>query len=729
MRKLIISILLTISFLCFSQIQHKGFPIGKIYNQNNTTRTSSLPKMVEMPIFEIPEEDLLNTKHKTLKFAHAFNVNLTPENAGTWTQLDDGSKVWQLSIKSKNAASINLIFSKFKLPKGGKIFIYNSDMTHIIGAFTEANNKKNGILPTLPIKGDEIAVEYQEPANAEFKALLEIGQVNHDYSNVFNHLKIGNFGDAQSCEVNANCYTDTIHQSTLRSVVKIIINGTELMSGTLVNNTAQDGTPYVLTAAHGFENYEYNASKTLFIFNYQTPSCDYNIEGTREQSIAGGTLVSHSPKVNNESLDFALVELSTTPPTTYRAVYAGWDISDKATQNTFCIHHPVGDVKKISTSNSLLSKSTLILKDFTYRENAHWKVNEWTKGATDGGSSGSGLFNENGQIIGALSGGSSSCSYKGADYFYRLDLAWKYKSTEDRQLAHWLDPKNLGTTKIGAHESPESQKCSKVSHIDTDSKITFEKNESIGNIAGTNNAGITHFVEKFENDAQKEILGFYFMTSEGSSSSVVYTSIWEGDEYPETEVYNEILLIKEWGNGDSELGNICGIYPKNDFTMRENFLQLETPISVKGNYFIGFEIENDTNFPDFALLYSDNDSINYALYFDTQWHPYTELHKHNKATSLWIEPIVQNKISSSITKTNTEAKAKLHPNPVRDGEILTLKNINSNKQIEIFNILGQKQSFKASILSKNQIQINTDKLSSGIFILKTGQEHLIFEKR
>ena len=35
----------------------------------------------------------------------------------------------------------------------------------------------------------------------------------------------------------------------IKSVVRILTGGT-LCTGTLVNNTAQDGTPYVLTAEH-----------------------------------------------------------------------------------------------------------------------------------------------------------------------------------------------------------------------------------------------------------------------------------------------------------------------------------------------------------------------------------------------------------------------------------------------------------------------------------------------
>ena len=48
---------------------------------------------------------------------------------------------------------------------------------------------------------------------------------------------------------------------------------------------------------------------------------------------------------------------------------------------------------------------------------------QWSKGTTEGGSSGSGLIRSNGYLIGVLTGGSASCSNQtGSDYFGRLDV-------------------------------------------------------------------------------------------------------------------------------------------------------------------------------------------------------------------------------------------------------------------------------------------------------------------
>ena len=46
----------------------------------------------------------------------------------------------------------------------------------------------------------------------------------------------------------------------------------------------------------------------------------------------------------------ALLQLNTTPPASYNVFYTGWDAAPAATSATG-IHHPSGDIKKISFDN------------------------------------------------------------------------------------------------------------------------------------------------------------------------------------------------------------------------------------------------------------------------------------------------------------------------------------------------------------------------------------------
>lgn len=730
MKRILPYILLLISFATQAQIQHAGFPIGNINTTAKTLR-SAKPTVVEMPAFNI--DSLLkteeNSQYKTLKFAQPFNVDLSPDNCGQWYTNDDGSKVWQVTIKSEDASSINVIFDQFKLPQGGKVFIYNTDMTHIIGAFTADNNKASGILPTLPVYGSEIVVEYQEPSNAEFEAQLSIGQVNHDYTNIFNTMKVGYFGDSEECEKDVTCYTDDIYEKTRRSTVKLIINGSELMTGTLINNTKEDGTPYVLTAAHGFEDHDYSVAKTLFIFNYQVPLCFTDLEGTREQSIAGGTMLSYSPKVEDEALDFALVEMSVKPPTAYLPYYAGWSRSSTSPSYSFCIHHPQGDVKKISFDDNAMLKKTLNANGITYYPYGHWNVVEWEVGVTEGGSSGSGIFNPQGQLIGGLSAGAASCASPRNDYFYRFDLSWEAAPESNRQLAYWLDTQDTDVQKLGPYEPSEVTKTTRITHINDNSDITVVKDLASGNIAGNNTLGITHFVEKFSNTEEKIILGFYFIAAEGKPASIVNTTIWTGSDKPEQEVHSESLLIKRWGYSSYSppAGTIGGFFPKDSLDMQENFVLFDEPITVTGNYFIGFEVNNEQDSPDFGMTLSYTNSEDNALYYDTQWHSYLDLTGYNKATTLWIDPVVTSSGVSSIPSQSVSS-LRAYPNPVKTGEALTIAAEIAPTQIAIYDVLGVSQRVLVSSKSHSHISLNIDHLDQGLYILRTENEQVLFQK-
>ncbi|HEY0979051.1 MAG TPA: hypothetical protein VGE21_16390, partial [Flavobacteriales bacterium] len=60
-----------------------------------------------------------------------------------------------------------------------------------------------------------------------------------------------------------------------------------------------------------------------------------------------------------------------------------------------------------------------------------WRVPVWDVGTTEPGSSGSGLWNANHQLIGQLYGGQASCDNNVNDYYGRLSESWEF-------LAEWL---------------------------------------------------------------------------------------------------------------------------------------------------------------------------------------------------------------------------------------------------------------------------------------------------
>ena len=60
-------------------------------------------------------------------------------------------------------------------------------------------------------------------------------------------------------------------------------------------------------------------------------------------------------------------------------------------------------------------------------------------GTTEGGSSGSGLWNESHRLIGQLQGGFAACGNDDPDWYGRFDVSWDGASSASR-LRDWLDP-------------------------------------------------------------------------------------------------------------------------------------------------------------------------------------------------------------------------------------------------------------------------------------------------
>ena len=97
------------------------------FNMNERTQK----KMPAIDLARILKEDM---EEEELgfppRFGYKHRVNYTLENSGEWITLPNGSRLWQLTISSPGALSINLLYDKFWLPDGAKLWTYSNDHKH-----------------------------------------------------------------------------------------------------------------------------------------------------------------------------------------------------------------------------------------------------------------------------------------------------------------------------------------------------------------------------------------------------------------------------------------------------------------------------------------------------------------------------------------------------------------------------------------------------------------------
>ena len=384
-------------------------------------------------------EDAQAPKDEPMRFGAPQDVQLDLRQLGREESLPDGGRLWRLRISSPGAHSLNFLYDDFQLPPGARLFLYNDDASQVVGAFTEFNNKEDGSFATQPVAGDAVTLEYEEPAGVAWPGRVRLGRVVHAYRNLFGMVEAErDYGDSGSCNNNVNCTEGNPWNSEIRSVAMILTaGGFRVCSGALVNNIAQDLRQYFLTANHCLGG----ETSWIFMFNYQSPSC-FNQNGPTTDTVQGCVR-----RATLADSDFALLELNEPIPDDYNVVYAGWSAQDVAATAGVCIHHPTGDIKKISFENDDLVSDRYLGNQGVVA--SHWKVTDWDDGTTEPGSSGSPIFDTNHRIVGQLHGGYASCTSQTADWFGKFSMSWNRGSSSATRLRDWLDPLNTQQLTVG----------------------------------------------------------------------------------------------------------------------------------------------------------------------------------------------------------------------------------------------------------------------------------------
>ncbi len=401
-------------------------------------------KDIDTWIFETPDisslqaEDAINDPKGTAPWRFGYNnyTDLNLNNSGTWIETINGSKIWRVVLSCEDALTVNLTFTESFIPEGNELYVYNPEKDFILGSFNE-NHIYKGELGTELVPGNTVVVEYFIP-NGNDLGVINVSTVTHGYRTA-NEFSEKAFGSSGGCNMNANCPDGATWVNERNSVVMLVSGSSGFCTGALINNTLNDGTPYVLTANHCYSN----PTNWIFRFNWQSANCNNPGGQPSFVSLSGATLRSRRTPT-----DFCLVEITGgldngTVPASYNPFFAGWDNTGDVPSSTVCIHHPAGDIKKISFDDDAASISQSMGSS---EASSTWTV-QWDRNTTtEGGSSGSPLFDQNHRIIGQLWGGGASCQNINApDYYGRVSKSWNPSgSNTTNQLEHWLDPNSAG---------------------------------------------------------------------------------------------------------------------------------------------------------------------------------------------------------------------------------------------------------------------------------------------
>jgi len=407
--------------------------------------------LVEFPPLDLAAvravDELREQAGEPPRYAISREVSIDPNERGLWETADSETLVWRLRVRAAGAQSINLGFTRCRLPAESRLLIYDAhDPSRAIRPFTRADNDAHGQLWTPPITTDDLVVELLVDMKQVGEVELELGHVGQGYrAFVAPVLRPG--PASGSCNVDVVCPEGDDWRNEIGAVAAISTGGAIFCTGFLVNNTGADGTPYFMTANHcGVSSG--NAASLVVFWNFENSAC-------RPVGASGGAGDGTLTEFNTGSIwragygpsDFTLVELDDLPDPGWGVTFAGWDRSSVDPLGAIGIHHPDGEEKRISFENDPLA-TTAYLGGTSPADGTHLRILDWDLGTTEPGSSGSPLFSPEHRVIGQLHGGYAACGNDLEDWYGRFSVSWTGGGAASSRLSDWLDPGATGAVTV-----------------------------------------------------------------------------------------------------------------------------------------------------------------------------------------------------------------------------------------------------------------------------------------
>ena len=453
-RTLLAAFLIITSISSFAQSTPPGYSMHE--NDLNSLTTYELQTFDNAELVARAEED--DKLGKMSMYGEFVNTSLDIAQEGRWTTDLNGNQICQFRFKTDGAKGVGIIFNNFYLPQGAQFYMYAADRSWFEGPFDFTENHPTGAYRSPDMIGDEAIFEYVQPGNVVGTPRLEVKKFVHFYRFMEDPREDrGGVGTSEACEIDVNCPEGTAWADQRQAVVRLSLvagNGVGFCTGSLVNNTSYDCKNYILTAMHcTIDSDASDLSSSTVRFNFQRANCGSGSAPMSQQKVGLILRADSNDNGGASGSDFALVEMEDPIPNNYNPYYAGWEttttapVADVNGHRVWCIHHPAGDAKKFSTGGNVVSASW-------GASNHHWRVTwvatQTDHGVTEGGSSGSPIFNKDKKIVGTLTGGGSFCNAPTSpDYYGKMDRHWTGNpNPANEDLVDWLDAAGTGITSL-----------------------------------------------------------------------------------------------------------------------------------------------------------------------------------------------------------------------------------------------------------------------------------------
>ena len=344
------------------------------------------------------------------QFAVDVAHKVSSATAGRW-QVVGRTATWTYGIRIPGAVSLSFHATRVTLPAGGTLTMSAGGETY---RFAGRDLHRPDFWSRVGL-GDELDLQMTVPLRMRRQALLEIGSFQAGYRSLAPgqpdnpHYKIlqqrrgqATAAASSTCVENYACDATGATQEASHSSVAVIVANQYACSGTLVNDVAQDGAPYILTARH-CENGTAAGGD---------PAAAANVAVYWDAVAACGSLL---PSIFNaaapyqygaatvvEQQDVWLIRLASLPAAS-DAYYSGWDATPTAPVGGYSIHYANADTQQFVTwAGTAVARTVSAATLGVGYSTTFWELVN-SLGSVDHGASGAALFSSGNAVVGVLS--------------------------------------------------------------------------------------------------------------------------------------------------------------------------------------------------------------------------------------------------------------------------------------------------------------------------------------
>ena len=326
----------------------------------------------------------------------------------------DGGYVYTLTLRSAGATALRIHFDQFSLPEGASVFLYTED-GQAFGPYAARGPQGNGEFWSHTVMGEELSLQLRQIGPVSGRDLgttrLRISELGHLRPRYLGFCS-GNAGCVQNIEC-GNTDPDINDAKNAIAHMQWVSGGFIYIctGGLLADTDSGSEVPLFLTANHCLSRDRDAASLENF-FQYTKPcgtggDCD-DLFDTRANHPQGLRTLGASVLSTSRNTDHTLLQLSESAPA--GSAYLGWTsspIAETSGAKLIRTSHPNGAPQAYSEHEVDTDSGTcrkLPRGNFIYSTD--------TYGGTEGGSSGSPVLNDAGQVVGQLFG---ACGFNVSD--------------------------------------------------------------------------------------------------------------------------------------------------------------------------------------------------------------------------------------------------------------------------------------------------------------------------